>query len=159
MGGYGTGGYGVGGYGVGEYSSFPYIQCMFIYNPGSGIVEFVPTYPAISRAALGGGGAATRHDSLTSTGIKKSVLERIDTLNTLTFPFAPAGDMANWQAFMNYALAGGVFAYRPNALDNTVWYEYTLDSMDWVPKLTSWQNHSFDIQCRLWVGATEISGS
>lgn len=36
----------------------PYIQCMFLYNPGSGIVEFTPTYPAIGKQAPPGGLAA-----------------------------------------------------------------------------------------------------
>jgi hypothetical protein len=134
------------------------IQQMLIYNTGSGDIEFTPTYPAIGRQPLDGL-AATRHDSITSSGIKQAVLERIDDVMTLTFPFVPQSDLASWKAFMLWVLAGNVFAYRPNAADNTVWEEYTLDSQEWTPKWVAPQTFSFAFQCRLWVGATVVSGS
>lgn len=136
----------------------PYIQCMFIYPSGGGDVEFTPTYPPMGKQPLDCL-SATRHDSITSSGIKQSVLERIDDVMTLTFSWVPQSDLASWKAFMLYALAGGVFAYRPNAADNTVWGDYTLDSQDWTPKRVALFTFSFELQCRLWVGATEVSGS
>jgi hypothetical protein len=136
----------------------PYIQCMFIYNPGSGNVDFTPTYPPIGKQPLDCL-AATRHDSITSSGIKQSVLERIDDVMTLTFSYVPASDLAAWKAFMTWALAGNVFAYRPNAADNTVWGDYTLDSQDWTPKFVCLGTFSFELQCRKWVGGTVESGS
>jgi hypothetical protein len=134
------------------------IQQMFIYNTGSGDIYFTPTWPAIGRQP-NDGLAATRHDSITSSGIKQAVLERIDDVMTLTFSFVPQSDLAAWKTMMTWLLAGNVFAYRPNAADNTVWNEYTLDSMDWTPKWVAPQTFSFSLQCRLWVGATEVSGS
>lgn len=134
------------------------IQCMFIYNTGSGDVEFVPTYPAIGKQP-NDGLLATRHDSITSSGIKQAVLERIDDVMTLPFLFVPQSDLAAWKTMMTWLLAGNVFAYRPNAADDTVWGEYTLDNMEWTPKWVSWQMFSFELQCRLWVGATVVSGS
>lgn len=142
----------------------PFIVPMFIYNTGSGDIEFTPTYPAIGKQPLDGL-AATRHDSITSSGIKQSVLERIDDVMTLSFNFVPQSDLAAWKAMMygtdgtNGLLAGKVFAYRPNAADDTVWGDYTLDSMDWTPKWVAPQTFSFELQCRLWVGATVVSGS
>jgi hypothetical protein len=134
------------------------IQCMFIYNSGSGDVHFTPAYPAIGKQP-NDGLAATRHDSITSSGIKQAVLERIDDVTTLTFPYVPQTDLAAWKAMMTWLLAGNVFAYRPNATDNTVWSEYTLDSMDWTPKWVAPYTFSFALQCRLWVGQTVESGS
>lgn len=131
---------------------------MFIYNLGSGDIEWVPSTPAIGKQPLDCL-AATRHDSITSSGIKQSVLERIDDVMTLSFPFVPVGDLANWKAFMAWALAGNVFAYRPNSTINTVWGEYTLDSLDWTPKFVCFGYFSFELQCRLWVGQTVVSGS
>lgn len=136
----------------------PYIQCMFVYNLGAGDIYFTPTYPPIGKQPLDGL-AATRHDSITSSGIKQAVLERIDDLVTFSFLYVPQSDLAAWKAFMTYALAGNVFAYRPNAADNTVWLEYTLESMDWTPKWVAPQTFSFELQCRLWVGQTIVSGS
>jgi len=136
----------------------PYIQCMLIYNRGSGNVYFTPTYPPTGKQPLDAL-AAIRHDSITSSGIKQSVLERLDDVMTLTFPVVPQSDLAAWKAFMTWALAGGVFAYRPNAAVNTVWGEYTTDSLDWNPKFVSPGIFAFEFQCRLWVGQTEVSGS
>jgi hypothetical protein len=136
----------------------PYIQCMFVYNTGSGDIEFTPTYPAIGKQPLDGW-LATRHDSITSSGIKQAVLERIDDVMTLTFSYVPQSDLAAWKAMMQWLLAGNVFAYRPNAADNTVWGEYTLDSMDWTPKWIAPQTYSFELKCRMWVGGTVVSGS
>src|ERR1019366_2559503 len=90
------------------------IQCIFIYNAGAGNVQFTPTYPPIGKQP-NDGLAATRHDSITSSGIKQAVLERIDDVTTLTFPYVPQTDLAAWKAMMTWLLAGNVFAYRPNA--------------------------------------------
>jgi hypothetical protein len=125
---------------------------MLLYNPGPGAVEFVPVYPAIGKQQLGGGLAATRHDSIASAGNKQSVLERVDTLTTLSFPFCTASDMSAWEAFLSYALTGNPFAFRPNAADDTVSYEYSLDSMDWILKFVAPGIFSVEFQCRLWVG-------
>jgi hypothetical protein len=136
----------------------PFIVPAFVYNMGAGDVTWIPTYPAIGKQP-NDGLAATRHDSFTSSGIKQSVLERVDDVMTLSFPYVPLGDLASWKTMMTWLLAGNVFAYLPNSLVDTVWGEYTLDSMDWTPKWTSYQNFSFELQCRLWVGATVVSGS
>ncbi len=129
-----------------------------MYNSGLGDFTFTPTYPAIGRQP-NDGLAATRHDSITSSGIKQSVLERIDDVMTLSFPFVPLSDMTAWKTMMTWLLAGNVFAYFPNSAVPTIWADYTLDDMDWTPKWTSFQNFSFELHCRLWVGATVISGS
>jgi|ERR1019366_7277577 hypothetical protein len=133
---------------------------MFVYPAGSplGNVYFTPTLPPIAKQPLDGL-AATRHDSFTSSGIKQSVLERVDDVMTLTFSMVPQSDMAAWKAFMSYALAGGIFAYRPNAADPTTWADYTLDSMDWTPKFVAPGYFSFGLQCRMLVGSPQVSGS
>ena len=135
------------------------IQVALIYNTGiGGDIVFIPTIPPIGKQP-NDGLVATRHDSITSSGIKQQVLERLDDMMTLDFQFVPQSDLAAWKAFMTYALAGGVFAYRPNAVDDTVWGEYTVDSLDWTPKFVSPGWFSFSFLCRLWVGATVVSGS
>jgi len=138
----------------------PYIQSMFIYPAGSPLanVYFTPTLPPTGKQPLDGL-AATRHDSITSSGIKQSVLERIDDMMTLTFPMVPQSDLQAWKAFMTYALGGGVFAYRPNAADNTNWNDYTIESMDWTPKFVAPGYFSFEFQCRMLVGSPQVSGS
>lgn len=135
-----------------------FIVPMFVYNMGAGDIEFTPTYPAIGKQP-NDGLEATRHDSITSAGNKQSVTERVDDVMTLSFQFVPQSDLAAWKQMMLWLLAGNVFAYRPNAADNTVWYEYTLDDTSWTPKWIAPQTFAFELHCRLWVGATVVSGS
>src|ERR1700688_2858635 len=93
------------------------------YNPGSGTVDFVPTYPPTDKEPgvpaqdfQGGELQAQRHDSTASIGYQQMVTERIDTFLNLDFPFVPASDIASWVSFINFALAGGIFNYY---LDHT----------------------------------------
>ena len=94
-------------------------------------------------------------------GFHRFVYSEWVNAKTLTFPMVPQSDLAAWKAFMNYALGGNPFAYRPNAADNTTWADYTLDSMDWTPKFIAPGYFSFALQCRLWVGSGSppVSGS
>ena len=75
---------------------------------------FTPLYPPIKKQPFGLWGLeAKRADSITADGVKQSVLERIDSVTTLYFPFVALSDMPQWQAFESYALTGGVFTYLP----------------------------------------------
>lgn len=134
------------------------IQVMFVYNLGAGDIYFTPAIPPIGKLPLGEL-SVQRHDSITSSGIKQEVLERLDEFLPFSFQYVPQSDLAAWKAFMTYALKGGVFAVRPNAADPTVWGEYSMESLVWTPKFVSLGIFSFDFQCRLWVGATVVSGS
>jgi len=59
---------------------------------------------------------AVRHDNVSAAGIRESVLERIDEFLEFAMDYVQAGtDLANWQAFMDYALRGGAFAYYPDS--------------------------------------------
>ena len=139
--------------------SAPYIQCTFVYPARSPVVNvyFTPLLPPVGKQPLDCL-AAQRHDSITSSGIKQSVLERIDDVMTLTFSMVPQSDLAAWKAFMEYALAGLPFAYLPNAADPTTWADYTLDSTGWTPKFIAPGYFSFELQCRMLVGSPLVSG-
>jgi hypothetical protein len=124
----------------------------FAYNAGSGVVDLIPTIPPLKKTYSIGGLKATRHDSITSSGEKQSVTERIDTIFPLDFPYVPVTDMAAWEAFMSYALTGGYFTFFPDSTNEAVYYEYTLDSMDWTPKFANFGYFSFSFEMRLYVG-------
>jgi hypothetical protein len=134
-----------------------FIVPLFTYNAGTGDVSLTPTYPPTGKQPLDCL-AATRHDSITSSGIKQSVLERIDDVMTLTFTMVPQSDLAAWKTMMAWLLAGNVFAYFPNSLVSS-WNDYTLDDMDWTPKWVAPFTFSFELHCRLWVGTAVIVGS
>lgn len=126
----------------------------FAYNAGLGIVDFTPSLPPNKKTPFAPL-EAIRHDSITSTGLKQSVLERIDVMTVLAFDNVPESDMASWQAFFQWTLAGNQFTYYPDSTVEAVSVEYTLEDMDWTPKWVSLQNYSFTMKMRTYVGGSE----
>ena len=62
---------------------------------------------------------AVRHDNVSAAGIRESVLERTDEFMEFSMDFIKSGtELANWQAFLDYALTGAGFAYYSNASVN-----------------------------------------
>jgi hypothetical protein len=123
---------------------------------------FTPFYPPITKQPFTLWGLeAKRFDSIAADGSKQSVLERLDDVTTLTFPFVALSDMAAWKAFESYALTGGVFTFLPIldypndypvsstiVADQMFQYPGTVSgetgcslcqlvSMDWTPKFES----------------------
>lgn len=132
----------------------PFIRPKFAYDAGMGTVDFSPANPAVKKtptqvAPL----VAMRHDSVTTSGIKQSVLERIDEFFELSFEDVPESDLVNWKAFMSFALTGGQFTYYPDATDVFTYYDYTLENTDWRPRWKSWKNYAFTMTLRLWHGS------
>jgi len=126
------------------------ITPQFTYNPGSGNVTLTPTYPPTGKP-LASEMEATRHDSITSSGIKQSIVERIDNFVTLNFPFVPLADIAAWTAFMQWALAGGVFTYTPDSTVPAVNAQYTLEDTSWNPKRATIGHATFSFRMRQYV--------
>lgn len=125
----------------------------FAYNTGAGIVDFTPTNPAVKKTPQGVGPlVASRHDSITTSGIKQSVFDRIDEFLELSFEDVPETDLASWKAFMSWALTGAQFTYYPDATDLLTYFDYTLENTDWRPKWKSWKNYAFTLNMRLWHG-------
>jgi hypothetical protein len=133
-------------------------------------VGFTPLYPPIKKQPLGLWELdAKRADSLTASGIKKTVFERYDTVTTLTFAWAALSDMPAWKNFMAYALTGGTFTYRPlpnypNLVSSNPMFQYPgtdngdnatgfsvvqMVSEDWRPKFESVGTFSFAMELRL----------
>ena len=91
--------------------SFPKI----VYTPAGGTEQ---TLNFVSPPARQPGywKTAVRHDNVSSAGVRESVLERVDQFLEINLDWIRAGtDLANWQAFLDHALAGAVFAYYPDA--------------------------------------------
>jgi hypothetical protein len=90
------------------------------------------TYPPVNKP-----GAdileAQRTDTITSSGKKQTVNLRTDTFKTLENPNVPFADLAGWQAFMAWALPGGVFTYYPDASDAATHDDWTLEDTKWTP--------------------------
>lgn len=63
---------------------------------------------------------AVRHDNVSTSGVRESVLERIDQFAELNMEWIRSGaDLANWALFLDCALTGAAFAYYPDAAVNS----------------------------------------
>lgn len=130
-----------------------FITPKFAYFNGSTIVDFTPTRPAVKKTPQGIGPlSAVRHDSITTSGIKQSVVERVDEFLELPFESVPQSDLASWKAFMSIALTGAQFTYYPDSTDPATYFDYTLENTDWRPKWSSYKNFGFTLMLRLWHG-------
>ena len=86
-----------------------------IYDAGAGPVTVTPTYPNVQKPYLDNF-EAVRHDSITSSGLRQSMVERVDRTVTVNFENVPWTDLPMWEGFFAYAVQGGSFEYFP---DNT----------------------------------------
>jgi hypothetical protein len=59
--------------------------------------------------------AAVAHDNLATGGTKERVVERVDTMIQFDMQAIKLADVPGWQAFMDWALAGGEFKFYPDA--------------------------------------------
>lgn len=98
-----------------------------VYTPSGGAQTtltpaFSPTQqPAYMKTAV-------RHDNVSSSGVRESVLERVDTFMEANF-LIPAADLAAWQGFLDYALTGAPFAFYPDS-SGAAFTNYLLDDTD-----------------------------
>jgi hypothetical protein len=122
--------------------AFPQI----IYDPGTGPVTLqfqrpprkVPAYEF----------KATRHDNVASSGVRESVLERIDTFITFEMEWVALGsDVQAWSNFMLFALTGGPFAFYPDA-SQPPFTNYWLEDTDWTADYKSAGQYSFKVKFR-----------
>jgi hypothetical protein len=84
-----------------------------IYDAGLGAVTVAPTYANVTKPQLDSF-EALRHDSISSAGVRQSIVERVDRIVSLMFESVPWGDLPMWENFFAYAITGGSFIYYPD---------------------------------------------
>lgn len=117
-----------------------------IYDPGTGPVALAFTYPPRNIAAYNA--IATRHDNMASSGVRESILERVD--NFLEFDMRTVligSDVRAWNAFMQYALQGGQFAYYPDS-SQPAFTNYLLEQTTWNAAYKAPGLYSFKLKFR-----------
>lgn len=123
----------------------------FTYDPGTGTVNFVPTYPAIDKPGPQDGTAdqktAQRVDSITMSGKKQAFIIRTDIFRTLKFPYVPFTDLSGFSALMDWIISGGTVSYYPDSTLGTS-TDYTLEDTDWKPSFAFREHASFTIELR-----------
>jgi len=117
---------------------------VYPYGSGTATLNFLrpPTkVPAYSSTAV-------RHDNVASSGVRESVLERIDNFLDLDLEWVGIGsDVQAWAQFMNYALQGGVFAYYPDS-SQASFTNYWLEDTNWTAAYKAAGQYSFHLKFR-----------
>lgn len=111
-----------------------YVVPKFIYNSNT----FIPQFPSKGKVPVDKQ-SATRQDSISSSGLRQSITERIDRVLTLDFQTIPESDVADWDSFISWVLAAGQFDYYPDASltsHNTYQVVDTDLGPEWVAYLT-----------------------
>jgi hypothetical protein len=122
--------------------SYPQIT----YFSGSTLVTLPFTYPPRNVAAYNS--VATRHDNVSSSGVRESILERIDNFLEIEMQAVLAAtDVTVWNAFMQYALQGGQFSYYPDA-SQTAYTNYWLEDTTWKAGYKAPGIYSFKLKFR-----------
>jgi hypothetical protein len=106
-----------------------------VYDPGTGAVTLDFTYPDTQKP-MTDPLEALRHDSITSSGIRQTITERVDTLKDLNLENIPWGDLPVLGAFMQYAVTGGSFQYYPD-VTATAFQTWELVDTKFDPKLNT----------------------
>lgn len=129
------------------------------FNYGAGFATtFNPTYAARQKQPIATlGQSAIRHDSITISGVQQSIIERIDRVFDLDFPFVPSADLAGWDAFIAWAIAGNQFQYVPDTQSLGTYVTCYMTSEEIPYKWVGYQLFSVSFKCR--VVLTEEIGS
>lgn len=115
-----------------------------IYDPGTGPVTLQFQRPP--RKAPAYEFKATRHDNVASSGVRESVLERIDTFVSFEMEWVALGpDVQAWSNFMLFALTGSPFAFYPDA-SQPQFTNYWLEDTDWTASYKSAGQYSFKVR-------------
>lgn len=130
--------------------SAPFPVPQFTYNGNT----FVPTYAATNKEPIGTlGQSAIRHDSITTSGLQQSILERIDRIFPLNFPVVPEADLAAWDAFLTWALAGNQWQYAPDSTVPLTYVTCYVTNMAVPYKRVGYKLFSISLNCRVVVAA------
>jgi hypothetical protein len=121
------------------------------FNYGIGFATaFNPTYAAIDKIPINAlGQSATRHDSITTSGLQQSITERVDQMFELDFPVIPESDLTGWSAFIAWAIQGQQFQYAPDATNLASFVTCYLVATEMIPKRVGYKLYSYTLQCRI----------
>lgn len=117
-----------------------------VYDPGSGAVTLNFTYPPVQKPGTDELNAV-RHDSMTISGNRQVIIERIDHFLTLQIDYVPFADLNAWAAFMGFAIQGGQFKYYPDAT-LTAFDTWDLEDTNWKPSLNVRLHDKFTMKMR-----------
>jgi len=91
---------------------------------------------------------AVRHDNVASSGVRESILERVDNFLDFEMEWVGMGeDVQAWHGFMAWALAGNSFSYYPDASQPN-FTNYWLEDTNWNAAYKSPGQYTFKLKFR-----------
>lgn len=101
---------------------------------------------------------AVRHDNVASSGAVERIYERRDEFLNIFMEYVKTGaDVAGWDAFLQYALAGGSFDYYPDSTSGSSDI-YILTDTTWNAAFKQLGMYTFSMKLRKAVSDTGIGG-
>lgn len=93
--------------------------------------------------------SAVRTDNISTCGVRQTIVQRIERFLEINLDCVDQGDdIAQWDAFTDYALEGGEFAYFADG-DIDVSKTYTLEDTDWkAQRAQVKQSYTFTLKFR-----------
>jgi hypothetical protein len=105
------------------------------------------TFPPVQKPLLDDR-EAVRHDSITTSGLRQSALERVDIIKHLQMEYVPWADLTAWAAFIDYAIQGGEFSYYLDA-SLSAFQTFELVDSSFAPTYNSRGLTKFTLKLRL----------
>lgn len=113
--------------------------------------DFTPVYPPVGKVPVDKQ-HAERTDSVSSSGLRQSITERIERVLTLDFPAIPESDLNNWDAFITWILGAGQFDYYPDS-GSSSHNTYQVVDTDLGPERIGYQLYKITLNLRRVVSA------
>lgn len=111
------------------------------------MVTLAFTFPPVQKPLLDDR-EAVRHDSITTSGLRQSALERVDIIKHLQMEYVPWADLTAWAAFIDFAIQGGEFSYYPDA-SLSAFQTFELLDTNFTPTYNSRGLSKFSLKLRL----------
>jgi len=91
---------------------------------------------------------ATRHDNISTAGVKEVLVERVDNFLEITLEWVAIGSDVNaWDTFMQNAVQGVQFNYFPDATQ-AAYTTYTLEDTTWKAEYKQLGQYTFKLLFR-----------
>jgi hypothetical protein len=91
---------------------------------------------------------ATRHDNISTAGVKEVLVERVDNFLEITLEWVAIGSDVNaWDTFMQNAVQGVQFNYFPDATQ-AAYTTYTLEDTNWKAEYKQLGQYTFKLLFR-----------
>jgi hypothetical protein len=119
-----------------------------VYTPVGGISPSTFNFFRAPRHVAAYNRRATRHDNLSTAGVKEVVVERVDNFLEITMEWVAIGsDVNGWDGFVQNALQGVQFSYYPDATQPAS-TNYTLEDTTWKPEYKVPGQYTFKVLFR-----------